>query len=241
MANQSDSPSAAPEVPPVEPKAGQNARASNTSKLAQSAPVQNSAASPAPGAVTQPGALPGHVSMLNAPRESANSAGPVIPARGDTFAALDAEPAGPPATWIHAGPARAEAGYFDPSLGWVSVRADVASNMVHASIVPSSAEAAQALGSHLDGLNSYLADHRIAAAQLTMAQLPVGQSLAGNSGFNSSGQQADQEQRGGQSSTGSGSDSNSTHTADVSSVLPVAGFETLAAPAWSGGHISVIA
>lgn len=179
--------------------------------------------------------------MLNVPRESTNSAGATTQAPADTFAALDSEPAAPPATWIHAGSNHAEAGYLDPSLGWVAVRAGVAGNTVHASILPSSAEAAQALGSHLDGLNSYLADHRVAAAQLTIAPLPAGQSFEGHSGFNPSGQQAGQEQRGEDPHVGSGTDSTVTHTAGASSAPPVAGIEALAVPVWSGGHISVIA
>lgn len=179
--------------------------------------------------------------MLSVPRESTNSPSGATPAPADTFAALDTEPAAPPATWIHAGSTHAEAGYLDPSLGWVAVRAGVAGNTFHASILPSSAEAAQALGSHLDGLNSYLADHRVAAAQLTIAPLPSGQSLAGQSGFGPSGQQAGQEQRGGEPPVGSSSDSTLTRTADASSAPPVNGFEAAADPVWSGGHISVIA
>ena len=240
VANPSDSPSAATAVPPAEPKAGQPARASSASRLTQSMPAQNAVASGAPAAA-QPGTPPAHASMLSVPRESTNSPSAATPAPADTFAALDAEPAAPPATWIHAGSTHAEAGYLDPSLGWVAVRAGVAGNTVHASILPSSAEAAQALGSHLDGLNSYLADHRVAAAQLTIAPLPSGQSFAGQSGFSPSGQQAGQEQRGGEPPVGSSSDSTLTHTADASSAPPVNGFEALAVPVWSGGHISVIA
>ena len=238
--NPSDSPSAATEVPPAEPKAGQPARASNVSRLTQSIPAQNAVASGAPAAA-QPGTPPAHASMLNVSRESTNTSGVATQAPADTFAALDAEPAAPPATWIHAGSTHAEAGYLDPSLGWVAVRAGVAGNTVHASILPSSAEAAQALGSHLDGLNSYLADHRVAAAQLTIAPLPSGLSFAGQSGFNPSGQQAGQEQRGGEPPAGSSSDSTLTHTADASAASPVPGFEALAVPVWSGSHISVIA
>ncbi len=240
VANPSDSPSAASAVPPAEPKAGQPARASSASRLTQSTPAQNAVASGAPAAA-QPGTPPAHAFMLSVPRESTNSPSGATPAPADTFAALDTEPAAPPATWIHAGSTHAEAGYLDPSLGWVAVRAGVAGNTFHASILPSSAEAAQALGSHLDGLNSYLADHRVAAAQLTIAPLPSGQSLAGQSGFGPSGQQAGQEQRGGEPPVGSSSDSTLTRTADASSAPPVNGFEAAADPVWSGGHISVIA
>ncbi len=77
----------------------------------------------------------------------------------DPFATLDAERAAPAPTWIHAGAHHAEAGYLDPALGWIGVRADSIANSVHASLVPSSGEAAQVLGTHLAGLNSYLSEH----------------------------------------------------------------------------------
>ncbi|MGB8098432.1 MAG: hypothetical protein WCF17_14850, partial [Terracidiphilus sp.] len=230
---------AATEAPSAEKKAEPTARFSNASTPAPPAPGQH-AATPTP-ASAQLAASPAHAATLIAPRESASSSGLASTAHADTFAALDAEPTAPPATWIHAGPTRAEAGFLDPSLGWVGVRADVAGNTLHASIVPSSAQAAQALGSHLAGLNTYLADHQVAAAPLTMAPPPSSQSLAGDSGFNPSGQQAGQQQRDGQPSAASNFDSTSPHAADASSAPPVTGFETAAAPAWSGGHISVIA
>jgi hypothetical protein len=77
----------------------------------------------------------------------------------DTFAALDADPGQPSAAWTHTSPRQVEAGYQDPSLGWVSVRADLTPGGLHASVVPNSPEAAQALGSHLSGLNTFLAEH----------------------------------------------------------------------------------
>jgi hypothetical protein len=39
------------------------------------------------------------------------------------------------------------------------VRADLTPGGLHASVVPNSPEAAEALGSHLSGLNAYLAEH----------------------------------------------------------------------------------
>ncbi len=80
-------------------------------------------------------------------------------AQSNPFAALDAEPDQPAATWIHTSARQVEAGYQDPALGWVSVRADATANGLHASLVPASTEAAQSLGSHLAGLNSFLAEH----------------------------------------------------------------------------------
>ncbi len=86
----------------------------------------------------------------------------------DTFAAIDAERTASPPTWIHAGTHRAEAGYLDPALGWVGVRADAAGNGVHAALVPGSGEAAQVLGSHLAGLNTYLLEHHGQSATVTL-------------------------------------------------------------------------
>ena len=87
----------------------------------------------------------------------------------DPFATLDAERAAPPPTWIHAGAHHAEAGYLDPALGWIGVRADAMANGVHASLVPASGQAAQVLGSHLAGLNTYLSEHHGDSATVTIA------------------------------------------------------------------------
>src|ERR1035437_9923409 len=87
----------------------------------------------------------------------------------DTFAALDAEIASPTTTWTHAGSHRAEAGYLDPALGWVGVRAEASGGGVHAAVVPGSTEAAQTLGGQLSGLNSYLAEHHGQSATVTLA------------------------------------------------------------------------
>ncbi len=87
----------------------------------------------------------------------------------DTFAALDADPGQPATTWTHSSPRQVEAGYQDPALGWVSVRADLTSGGLHASVVPNSPEAAQALGSHLAGLNAYLSEHHGSSITASLA------------------------------------------------------------------------
>ena len=99
-----------------------------------------------------------------------NSAGKAAGmASGETFAALDAETAPGTPTWIHAGLQRAEAGFQDPALGWVGVRADLSAGGVHASLVPGSTDAAQTLGRHLAGLNSYLAEQHAPIETVTLA------------------------------------------------------------------------
>jgi hypothetical protein len=87
----------------------------------------------------------------------------------DTFAALDADTLTGAPSWIHAGARRAEAGFQDPALGWVGVRAEASGGTVHATLMPGSAEAAQTLGGHMAGLNAYLAEEHSSVATLTLA------------------------------------------------------------------------
>ncbi len=87
----------------------------------------------------------------------------------ETFDALDAGTAAGMPTWTHTGAERAEAGFNDPALGWVSVRADTNGAGIHASLVPGSAEAAQVLGGHMAGLNAYLGEHHTPVETLTLA------------------------------------------------------------------------
>jgi hypothetical protein len=90
------------------------------------------------------------------------------PGPGEAFAALDAEGANR-VTWVHAGAQQAEAGFQDPRLGWVSVRADVSGGAIHAALVPATVDAAQVMGGHLDGLNAYLSEHHSAVETITLA------------------------------------------------------------------------
>lgn len=98
-----------------------------------------------------------------------SSASPASTDVRDTFAALDGESGSSAPTWVHAGARQAEAGYQDPALGWVGVRAQLDASGVHAALVPGSADAAQALGSHMAGLNAYLTEHHTPVETLTMA------------------------------------------------------------------------
>ena len=75
----------------------------------------------------------------------------------EPFAAMDAAAAGPASQWTIAGRHRAEAGFQDPSLGWVSVRAQEGGGGIHAAVVPASDIAAQVLSTHLAGLNAHVA------------------------------------------------------------------------------------
>jgi hypothetical protein len=86
----------------------------------------------------------------------------------ETFAALDKDPAAGAPTWVHAGTQRAEAGFQDPALGWVGVRAEMSDGGVHAALMPGSAAAAQELGGHLAGLNAYLQEQHTRVETLTL-------------------------------------------------------------------------
>jgi hypothetical protein len=115
------------------------------------------------------GSGPGTVPGPNFGSVSTSSSTAAAASPGETFAALDGDAPGANINWTHAGAQRAEAGFEDPALGWVGVRADLGGGSVHASIVPGSAEAAQMLGSHLAGLNDYLAERHPAIGPVTVA------------------------------------------------------------------------
>jgi hypothetical protein len=100
----------------------------------------------------------------------------------ETFNTLDSATNGT-ASWVHTSAREAEAGYQDPTLGWVSVKASMSGGTIHASVVPSTAEAAQSLGAHLSGLNTFLQEQNSSVGSLTL-ESPNGQqgSLSQGSG-----------------------------------------------------------
>jgi hypothetical protein len=87
----------------------------------------------------------------------------------DTFAALDSGAMKEMATWTSGATQHAEAGFQDPELGWVSVRASASGGAVHATVVPGSEAASQALSGHMEGLNEYMAAHHSQVESVTMA------------------------------------------------------------------------
>ena len=72
----------------------------------------------------------------------------------EVFGAIDER--GPTSQWTLAGSHRAEAGFQDPSLGWVSVRAQAGADGIHAVVIPVSDAAGQVLNMHLAGLNAHM-------------------------------------------------------------------------------------
>jgi len=115
----------------------------------------------------------------------------------DVFAALDSGSGVGAPTLIHAGSQRAEAGFEDPTLGWVGVRADLAGSGIHATLMPGSAEAAQVLSAHMAGLSAHLSEQHTPVSTLSMAH-------PGQSGFASGmddGRQQESNRNDGQSSS----------------------------------------
>jgi len=85
--------------------------------------------------------------------------------------------------WLHTGPKRAEAGFQDPSLGWVTVRAETGPGGVHASIIPASQHATQVLDSHISELKAHLVGPDAAIRQLTLLRTHDAQLGAEVGGF----------------------------------------------------------
>jgi hypothetical protein len=126
----------------------------------------------------------------------------------ETFATLDSGSTTGRPTWIHTGSERAEAGYQDPSLGWVSVRADTSGGGVHAEVVAGSADAAQTLGSHMTVLSAYLAEHHTPVETLTVSSPESGWTGMGSdrgTGGHGAGQQSGQAEQGADAGSASGS------------------------------------
>jgi hypothetical protein len=120
-----------------------------------------------PALLREPGGERG--TIYTAANPAAESHGAAAPATRETFAALDAGTSQGTPTLVQAGAHRAEAGFQDPALGWVGVRAEASEGGVHAVVVPGSAEAAQSLSGHLAGLNAYLAEQHTPVESLTVA------------------------------------------------------------------------
>jgi hypothetical protein len=169
----------------------------------------------------------------------------------EPFAALDAEVAPGRTAWIHAGTQRAEAGYQDPDLGWIGVRADATGGGVHAQLVPGSADAALTLGSHMAGLNTYLAEHHTQIETVTVSAPEGGWTGLGSDKGAGEGMQQGAGNQSGQEaaqSTGSSSQSSSTRSlgdpspAVVGQAASTVDLNAGALPGRPGGvHISVMA
>lgn len=99
----------------------------------------------------------------------------------ESFAAMDAGSRVGAPSLVRAGGRSAEAGFEDPSLGWVGVRANLSSGSVHATLIPGTAEAAQVLSAGLTGLTAHLSSERVAVGAMSV-ESPTGNGLAANVG-----------------------------------------------------------
>jgi hypothetical protein len=181
-------------------------------------------------------------------RDGISDGGPTsadgLPATRETFAALDdASSLGKP-VWMHAGPRQAEAGFQDPLLGWVGVRADQGPGGIHAALVPGSADAAQMLGGHLAGLGTYLNEQHTPVDTLTL-DAPEGKWAGGGgeSGMNQGSGQNMGQGASNQPESATRLDSPSRFTTRSSEDLSGAGetAPSLLAPAQERGRISLMA
>jgi hypothetical protein len=169
----------------------------------------------------------------------------------ETFTTLDAADAPGRPTWIHAGAQQAEAGFQDPTLGWVGVRADMGGGGVHAELVAGSADAAQALGSHLAGLNAYLAEHHTPVETLTLSAPDGGWAGLGSDKGAGEGMQQGTGHPSGQETAQGADASSSSGRPEGRTIVPAAvpelpglfaGLDGSAPAARPGGvHISVMA
>jgi flagellar hook-length control protein FliK len=98
----------------------------------------------------------------------------------DTFTSLDSSTGSGSTTLVHASAHEAEVGYQDPTLGWVGVKASMSGGAIHASVVPSSTEAAQSLNAQMSGLNTYLNEQHSSVSSLTL-ESPSGNAMSGSS------------------------------------------------------------
>jgi hypothetical protein len=168
-------------------------------------PAAATAHSVGPVAIAAPASLMGHAPMSltvetgRGGGATATSGSVAPPSVHETFAALDQGAAAAGVSWTHASARQAEAGYQDPVLGWVSVRAQSNMDGIHAALVPGSADAAQSLSGHLAGLNAYLSDRQTQVESLRVA--PPESHWAGQGTGQSAGQGAGQamSQGGGES------------------------------------------
>lgn len=174
----------APDAVPVTPEHGKRSRGRTgppeQNHVPQPAPaVAGASLAPASGALNPPNVVAPAAQAQAEPGTGASGPG----ATQQTFAALDAAGDHVAPTWVHASAHQAEAGFQDPNLGWVSVRAHGSAGAIHAALVPGSAEAAQALSSHLAGLQAYLNDRQTPLHSLHVAQ-PEGVRMGqGGQGF----------------------------------------------------------
>jgi len=169
-----------------------NALHTSATQAVHPAAIQTVASTPfQPGPTGSHDASPAHAASDTKGNSGLNADSPPSGAKilssYETFAALDSTGNKGAPTWTHVSAHQAEAGFHDPSLGWVAVRALADAKGIHAALVPGSADAAQSLGTHLAGLHAYLTEQHTSVATLTLAAQGsqwAGQGMGQGSGQN---------------------------------------------------------
>lgn len=204
------------------------------------APIRFAGAAAPPVSAENPGL--GRIGLETHAANGSSSAGET--GARDTFAAMDAGSApgsAPgPASWVHAGTQQAEAGFNDPALGWVSVRADLHGGGVHAAVLASSPESAAALGGDLAGLSAHLAARQIPVDSVTVSASSGQEANLSNDLQQGSGQGRGQSEEQGQALAAPADSSPEPPLA--ASIIPATGDGLFISPsAQTGGHVSVMA
>lgn len=172
---------------------------------------------------------------------AAQSSGAVA-APKETFAELDAGTTVGAPRWVHAADRQVEAGFEDPGLGWVGVKADLNGGSVHAVLVPSTAAAAEVLGAHMAGLSSHLAEQRAQVSTLTLADSGVSSGGTAQNMQQGAGQDGDSggsantqwsQQAGSSAGLDSQQEQSAVHGGVIEAILAPSGIR--------GAHISVMA
>jgi hypothetical protein len=226
-------------------EAGENQALKGSSPTARrmSGPSLDRSASLEPGAgglgsltnaaALHPGAFQDASQASGAPRTDASSTAAGL-GPGNAFQSLDADGRQPPVRWVHTGAQRAEAGFEDSSLGWVSVRANGENGSVQTALVPSSEEAAHVLAGHLAGLNGFLSSRTPGAGDVTIASPESG--ATGMGAHAGSGQGSQEHPR--QSSTGESSAGETRLQMDGDATSPDAASQHATSQDRSGEDIS---
>jgi hypothetical protein len=166
------------------------------------------------------------------------------PAAAEPFAALDHGASEPAPIWTRAGTNKVEAGFQDPSLGWVGVRATADASGMHAAVVPSSPEASRMLSGSLSDLGAYLVQQHHPLQSLTIAPAQAGG--LGNAGSPYDGAVADQghsQERGNSQQTDAGAKAEMDHNSAIHGAAELldAGASSSLYVAPAGALISVFA
>jgi hypothetical protein len=112
-----------------------------------------------PPSLSAAGSGTGPVTLPSPPMDASAPPSGQMPSKHEPFTALDSATTDGTPRWTLAGNHKAEAGFQDPSLGWISVRAQSTSGTIHADVVAPTEVAAHVLNGHLEGLNAHMAAH----------------------------------------------------------------------------------